>query len=87
MFIWKIVIYQQIRRIGGKFRNEFSKGKTFLTLGCDKFKIKFLKDNDPTCVLPANDPLTQQESHGVGIGHNFGGTCKDTMTKFFEQRT
>jgi len=32
---------------------------TFLTLGCDKFNIKFLKDNDSMDVLLVNDSSTQ----------------------------
>lgn len=30
-------------------------------------------------ILPADDLSTQQEGHEVGIGHKFGGTCKDIM--------
>jgi len=85
VFIWNIIINRKIGCICGKFINEFNDRKTFLTLGCDKFEIEFLKDNDPMGILTTNDPSTQQEIHGVGIGHNFGGMRKDIMTKLLNR--
>jgi len=36
-------------------------------------------------ILPANDLSTKQDSHGVGIGHNFGGMRKDIISKFLNK--
>jgi hypothetical protein len=48
MFIREVGIDRRVGSIRRKCRNEFGKDEGFLSLGCGKFEVVLLKDDDPS---------------------------------------
>ena len=65
MFIREVGIDGGTGSIGGESCDEFSEDKSFLALGCCKFKIILLKDDDPSSKFSINILSTKKLLHGV----------------------
>ena len=84
MFIREVGIDQWIGNVEGKSHDKFCENERFLALGCGKFKIVFLKDDDPSSKFTVNLSTTEQVLHGVGICDNFGSSKQDVMAQFLD---
>jgi hypothetical protein len=72
MFVREVDIDGGTGSIGGKCRNEFSEDDGFLSLGCRKFEVVFLKDDDPSRKISINLSEAEKVVHWVGIYNDFG---------------
>jgi hypothetical protein len=84
MFVWEVGIEGGTGSIGRKFHNEFGKYEGFLALGCGKFEVVLLKDEDPSGKFAINFLATEQVVHWVGIYDDFGSSKKDVMAQFLD---
>jgi hypothetical protein len=80
----KSVLMGEFGSIRRKCRNEFSKDKGFLALGCGKFEVVLLKDDDPSGKFSIDLPTTEQVLHWVGIFYDFGSSKKNVMAQLLD---
>jgi hypothetical protein len=79
MFVGEVSIDEGMGSIGGERHDEFGEDKGFLALGCGKFEVILLKDDDPSGKFTINFSTTEQVLHGVGIYYDFGSSKKNVM--------
>ena len=79
MFVKEVGIDGGTGSIGGKCLNEFSKDEGFISLGCQKFKVVLLKDDDPSGKFSINLSMIEQVLHRVGICDDFSCAKQNVM--------
>ena len=84
MFIGEVGIGRWTGSVGGKFHDKLRKDESFLALGCWKFEIVLLKDNNPSGKFAINLLMTEQVLHGVGIFYDFSRAKKNVMAQFMD---
>jgi hypothetical protein len=57
----------------GKVANKLRKHQGFFSFGLSKFKIEFLKDDDPFGIFSPKNLTCQNVIHGVRVCNNCGG--------------
>ena len=79
MFIGEVGIDWGTGSIEGEGYDKFDEDESFLFLGCWKFEIVLLEDNDASDKFAINFPTTKQVLYGVGICYDFGCAKKNVM--------
>jgi hypothetical protein len=84
MFVREVGIDEGTGSIGGEGHDKFGKEERFLALGCWKFNIVLLKDNDPSGKFSINFSTTEKVLHGIGIFYDFSHAKKNVMAQFLD---
>ena len=79
MFVGEVSIDRSVGSIRRKCHNEFGKDEGFLAIGCGKFEVVILKDDDPSSKCSIDFSATEKVVHWVGICNEFGSSKQDVM--------
>jgi hypothetical protein len=79
ILIGEVSIDGSIGSIGRKSCNEFNEDVGFLSLGCSKFEVVLLKDENPSGKFSINLPMNEQVLHWVGIYYDLGSSKQNVM--------
>jgi hypothetical protein len=84
MFVGEIGIDGSTGSITRKCCDEFSQDEGFLALGCYKFDVVLLKDDDLSGKFSINFSVTEKVLHWVGICYDLGSSKQDVMVRFLD---